>query len=138
MPIDYRRYPGDWKTRIVPAILKRSGGRCEQCGLTDGQTVYSVRVKALRKGKTVYRRLWLTIDPKLESNFVKLVKVVLTVAHLDHDEANRHVQLDRLKHWCQRCHLSYDLHMKNRRRVCGPNCQFPACEKVDFCLNWVR
>lgn len=44
------------------------------------------------------------------------VKVVLTVAHLDHDECNHAVQLDRLKALCQLCHLRYDAAEKARRR----------------------
>ena len=40
-------------------------------------------------------------------------KVVLTVAHLDHMPENN--DMDNLKHWCQRCHLTYDapLHAQN-------------------------
>lgn len=33
-------------------------------------------------------------------------KVVLTVAHLDHDPSI--TDLERMRHWCQRCHLVYD------------------------------
>lgn len=33
-------------------------------------------------------------------------KVVLTVAHLDHDPANN--DLRNLRAWCQRCHNTYD------------------------------
>ena len=33
-------------------------------------------------------------------------RVVLTVAHLDHDPSN--CELANLKAWCQRCHLTYD------------------------------
>jgi hypothetical protein len=31
---------------------------------------------------------------------------VLTAAHLDHTP--EHCDLDNLRHWCQRCHLTYD------------------------------
>ncbi|XBQ15818.1 MAG: hypothetical protein ABL308_12775 [Oceanicaulis sp.] len=33
-------------------------------------------------------------------------KVVLTIAHLDHDPANSHPS--NLRAWCQRCHNTYD------------------------------
>ena len=42
----------------------------------------------------------------------KNIKVVLTVAHLDHDADNHDVSLDRLKAMCQYCHLNYDAKMK--------------------------
>lgn len=46
----------------------------------------------------------------------KKVKVVLTIAHLDHDETNKDVKDDRLKAACQLCHLRYDAKEKYRRR----------------------
>ena len=45
------------------------------------------------------------------------VKVVLTIAHLDHDETNPNPNLDRLKALCQLCHLQYDAKEKYRRRT---------------------
>ena len=43
----------------------------------------------------------------------KLFKIVLTVAHLDHDPTNNHP--DNLRALCQKCHLNYDQeqHQKN-------------------------
>ncbi len=32
MPIDYSKYPPNWKTEIRPAILKREGNKCKFCG----------------------------------------------------------------------------------------------------------
>lgn len=49
------------------------------------------------------------------SGVVRTVKVVLTVAHLDHDETNENVSVDRLKDLCQVCHLRYDAKEKYRR-----------------------
>ncbi len=45
----------------------------------------------------------------------KKVKVVLTVAHLDHDETNESITDERLKAMCQLCHLRYDAKEKYRR-----------------------
>ncbi len=39
-------------------------------------------------------------------------KVVLTVAHLDHDPTNN--ERDNLKCWCQRCHNTYDMPMRRQ------------------------
>lgn len=37
---------------------------------------------------------------------IKIIEIVLTVAHLDHQPENCDPQ--NLKAWCQRCHLHYD------------------------------
>jgi hypothetical protein len=44
-------------------------------------------------------------------------KVILTVAHMDHDKS--HADPARLRALCQRCHLDWDLehHMANARRT---------------------
>ena len=118
MPINYRLYPPLWKKKIVPAIRARSNNACEFCGLKHGQIVYSIPVKHKRKGKTVYRNVWLPLDPMLPYNKHKQVKVILTVAHLDHDRHNHKVSLERLAHLCQRCHLKYDAkHKANKRKT---------------------
>lgn len=85
MPIDYKRYPPNWKTDIRPAILDRANNCCEHCRVEN----YSIR------------------DGK---------KIVLTIAHLDHDEENWNISHDRLAALCQRCHLRYDAKEKARRR----------------------
>lgn len=48
---------------------------------------------------------------------IKFTKIVLTIAHLDHDKENHEVSDDRLAALCQRCHLLYDMdkHVANRR-----------------------
>lgn len=55
---------------------------------------------------------------KLDKNGVakKLTKVVLTVAHLDHDEENHNISIDRLRAFCQYHHLNYDKDEKKKRR----------------------
>lgn len=82
VPIDYKLYPKDWKY-ISADVVKRAGNRCE------GSPAYpDCRAE---NGKP---------HPITES------RVVLTVAHLDHDIGNN--KWDNLKAWCQRCHLTYD------------------------------
>lgn len=130
MPINYKTYPPDWKSRIVPAVWKRAGAQCEECGLSHGQEVYSFQVARKRGTKTVYRRLWLEVDPKLATPKAKLVKVVLTVAHLDNDATNHAVELDRLKLLCQRCHLKADAQYKAMKRTCHHYCDWPKCQAL--------
>ena len=120
MPIDYSNYPDNWPYR-VERIRRRSGNRCEKCGLKNGQPAYSVPF-AIRDidGRYKNRRLWFRNmgDAHRECknpHTVKTVTVVLTVAHLDHDETNPDVKDERLQHMCQLCHLRYDAAEKYRR-----------------------
>lgn len=76
------RYPDDWK-EIVERIRKRSGNCCE------GSPAYP-NCRAANH----------------EAHPVTGSYVVLTVAHLDHMPEN--CEDDNLRHWCQRCHLTYD------------------------------
>lgn len=87
MPINYKEYPENWLTEIRPAVLKRANDCCEFCGIAN----YTIKENG--------------------------TKVVLTIAHLDHDKFNHDVDLDRLKALCQKCHLQYDLprHIANRK-----------------------
>jgi 5-methylcytosine-specific restriction endonuclease McrA len=112
MPIDYRMYPPDWKTRIVPAVLERANYECELCGFAQGQSVISSLHARRHKGKLVYHREWTATIEEATGTHKKVVKVVLTVMHLDHDRANWNVSLDRLRAACQNCHLKYDNKVK--------------------------
>ena len=97
MTIDYSRYPKDWK-QIRERILKRADNRCEclgECGLHHDRRCIEVN--------------------REEANYAN-GNIVLTIAHLDHDEENHDVKDDRLKAMCQRCHLRYDVDEKKRRR----------------------
>jgi len=89
MPIDYSKYPPDWK-EIVARIKERENHCCQFCGIEN----YSLNIS---KAGSVY-------------------KIVLTVAHLDHDETNWEVQDERLAALCQPCHLKYDAPEKAFRR----------------------
>jgi hypothetical protein len=43
MPINYSRYPKNWKTEIRPRIMKRANNTCEfdGCDFKHGETVWS-------------------------------------------------------------------------------------------------
>jgi hypothetical protein len=96
------RYPKNWK-EIVAQVAARSGGRCEctgQCGLH--RTNPGPRRCIERNGQP--------------ATWAK-GRVVLTTAHLCHDESC--ADLSHLRHMCQRCHLRYDTkhHQKNARKT---------------------
>jgi len=135
MPIDYKKYPPTWKTEIVPRILKRANNKCEFCGLENHSIITACKIWVkvdFRDSKghmtTGYRlkTFWLETESDVErfdrfsmAGYFKNVKVVLTVAHLDHDEENWDVRDDRLKALCQYCHLNYDAKEKYRRVMEG-------------------
>lgn len=120
MPIDYSRYPPGWKKVIRPRILERAGHCCEFCFLENLTMAWSVKYPDPDSSKKVTRWYpedfslrFVSIRPGIE---FKRVKVVLTIAHLDHDESNWNVQDERLKALCQLCHLKYDAAEKKKRR----------------------
>jgi 5-methylcytosine-specific restriction endonuclease McrA len=80
-------YPANWK-EISLRIRERSGGKCEFCGALNYQP-----------------------HPITGS------KVILTVAHLDHNPQN--CADENLKALCQKCHLTYDAkhHAENARKT---------------------
>lgn len=82
MPFHKERYPANWK-EISLRIRARADGKCEFCGAEN------------------YKPHPITGS-----------KVVLTVAHLDHNPQN--CADENLKSLCQRCHLRYDLEHHKR------------------------
>ena len=82
-PENRARYPKDWKV-VVGLVRERSGDACE------GSPAFPL-CRALNGVR----------HPVTGS------RVVLTTGHLDHTPEN--IGLDNLRHWCQRCHLVYDL-----------------------------
>ncbi|CAG5072922.1 hypothetical protein DYBT9623_04459 [Dyadobacter sp. CECT 9623] len=121
MPIDYSRYPPDWLKGRRPRIMARANNLCEQCGLEHGATVFSIKLTVKDDaGRYKARCIWFSsmrdaVRENTDWREVRPVKVVLTIAHLDHDEDNHEVLDDRLKALCQICHLRYDAAEKWRR-----------------------
>lgn len=112
MTFDPKQYPANWKA-IRAHILERAQGKCETCGLAD-------RCLIIRSSKDGAKYLVLRDDDifyhgdepvrlsEIADEFSgDLVRVVLTVAHLDHDRS--HNTDDNLKALCQRCHLQWDM-----------------------------
>jgi 5-methylcytosine-specific restriction endonuclease McrA len=86
MPFRKELYPTNWK-EISLRIRERAGWKCEFCGAEN------------------YKPHPITGS-----------KVVLTVAHLDHNPQN--CADENLRALCQRCHLSYDReHRKKIRQL---------------------
>lgn len=102
------RYPADWKA-IRAAIMARAGDACEctgQCGdpHADGPCAAPHMERILRDHREPAR--WSEHDPELAGLNPESTKVILTVAHVDHDERNN--DPSNLLALCQRCHLKLD------------------------------
>lgn len=108
------RYPKDWP-RIRAEIRARAGERCEQCCAPNGATIargakgtpaagtYMLEDGTVRDAVTGAD---LGRARGTEYDADRHIVVVLTVAHLDHDEQNNDPA--NLRALCQRCHLRLD------------------------------
>jgi 5-methylcytosine-specific restriction endonuclease McrA len=94
MPVDRSKYPPNWREISHDIRFRRARGKCEgspkfpNCEAEHGQP-----------------------HPETGS------KVILTVAHLDHNPSNN--TPSNLRAMCQRCHLSYDakFHARNAEKT---------------------
>jgi len=115
MPIDYKQYPPNWK-QIRARILERAGNRCEQCKVPNNELICrgragDVPVYQNDDGEVFHADTGEKLGDTYVGDFdgkVTWCRVILTIAHLDHDKENHDVSDDRLRAWCQRCHLNYD------------------------------
>ena len=109
MPVDYKKYAANWK-EIRARILDRAGHCCEGCG-----------VKNHAVGARDLRNQWHDEDSVHGMNsdygyalfggeFPAMIKIVLTIAHVDHDVTNN--ADDNLRAWCQQCHNRHDAKMR--------------------------
>ena len=126
MPCDYSKYHPNWKSEIVPRILARANNKCEWCFVENKSKLFSVKVYCRQNGKYGWRSIWFSEynDANRLRNIgteVKKITVVLTIAHLDHDEINHEVDDSRLAALCQYCHLNYDSKEKYRRATTNGN-----------------
>ncbi len=101
MPISASRaelYPADWSA-ISARIREWAGDRCEWCGAPNGATVYRDEFGQWHVESTDEATI-------LRQAGRRGVRIVLTVAHLDHDPRN--CDDANLAALCQQCHLRYD------------------------------
>lgn len=111
-PENRGRYPGDWAA-IRTRILARAGNCCERCKAPN--------LTMIARGEGRHAGAYMTDDAEVidaETGEVlgqcrmsdyavsRMVRVVLTIAHLDHTPEN--CSDDNLRALCQRCHLRYD------------------------------
>lgn len=127
MPINYKLYPFNWLD-IRKRILERDGHCCKTCKVENGIAVFrgvykgsevfqtaDGKIYSTETGEFVDQNLYAAIYPSTGDMNQKAIKIVLTVAHLNHDiKDNRDENLAAL---CQLHHLRHDKdqHKKSTR-----------------------
>lgn len=118
MPINYKEYAPNWK--LISRFIRyyRAKNQCEWCGVknhavgyrVDGKFIeYSYAMDILeRTGEDLYEGI---------DTYKKPTKIVLTVAHLDHNRDNN--SFFNLAALCQKCHLHHDRHQHAQSRKYG-------------------
>jgi hypothetical protein len=111
MPCNYKQYPPNWK-EIRARILSRANNKCEVCGVENGVTGYRLKDGSFISYAEAQGRYQYETDvPNLYSDY-REIKIVLTIAHLDHDPENWQVKDERLQALCQKHHNAYDRDMR--------------------------
>jgi hypothetical protein len=118
-PENKARYPENWH-EISLAIRARAGNRCEDCAVPNhelgGRDSRGRWYKAAPKGTNGLGLDWPVPGESSwcyrgeDWQLLRIVRIVLTVAHLDHQPEN--CAPENLKAWCQRCHNIYDAAMR--------------------------
>lgn len=111
-PENLDRYPADWPA-ISLRIKRREGWRCKWCGVPHGELGGRDAAgrwhKANPTGTDGMRLTWPREGEEAwcaGGQRLRIVRIVLTVAHLDHQPEN--CADDNLAALCQRCHNLYD------------------------------
>lgn len=110
------RYPADWP-QISRRVRDRAGDRCEFCAVPNGATIRRAVAEGMPVWRHEYDPCYLNSRSAIDGSevagsaeddcdFGKPVRVILTVAHLDHQPEN--CADDNLRALCQRCHNHLD------------------------------
>jgi len=97
-PENKKLYPKNWK-EIRRQILKRADNKCEFCGVEN----YAV---GFRNDKGEFINVCKCAWHSGMADLSKIVRIILTIAHLDHNPTNNNP--DNLRALCQKCHNNYD------------------------------
>lgn len=133
-PEKQAQYPTNWATEIRPRILARDGHCCKWCGVRNHTWGYRKADGTFVAGgetwDAAHELLWgdLLSNPEL-----KLIRIVLTVAHLE-DPNPANCSDENLAALCQRCHNFLDQPMRQTnakitRAQAHPNTDMYAAQR---------
>lgn len=128
MPMDYEKYPSNWKEISDHVRFERAAGKCEWCGVEHG-AIGARAISGEWYGEGSIHLL--NSDDCYElfgDKFPKMIKIILTTAHLGIDKPDgthgdkrdkSDCRLENLAALCQKCHLNYDRdeHIENMRET---------------------
>ena len=110
-------YPPEWRTVIRPAILERAGHCCEFCSVAN--YAYGARdLEGTWHDEDAIHHMNSDAGEMAFGEFPNMIKIVLTIAHLDHNPQNN--DYSNLRALCQKCHNRHDAAHRsaNRARTC--------------------
>jgi hypothetical protein len=128
--MDMKKYPRNWKEISRFIRFERADNKCEQCGVQNGFLKF--RSSSLANGFEIVNPKNQARIHELESRLCDLsysvTKIVLTVAHLDHEggpcdcfrrTGKKCGNAEHLLALCQACHLKLDMpkHIACARRT---------------------
>lgn len=106
MPIkDKSLYPKNWDAISRRIRFERAGGKCEECGMEHGAVGARDR-EGVWHDEPDIDSMNSSLGHHLFGVWPKIIKVVLTCAHLNHAPGDN--RDENLKALCQKCHLSHD------------------------------
>jgi hypothetical protein len=120
MPVNRKEYHPKWKLISKLVRFRRAQGRCEKCGVQEGQVGYYVDERFITA--TLPVRYYDSIVKQVGHRkavrstraryHVQLVKIKTSCAHLDHNRKNN--RFSNLAALCERCHLRHDIPERTR------------------------
>lgn len=107
-----KRYPKNWAFISADIRYNRANDRCERCGLPNGEIIQRLpnnryKIMSFEELDRIqyYVEQWGSPINRV-FKMLRISKVVLTVAHLDHNEQNN--DYSNLLALCQKCHFNHD------------------------------
>ncbi len=113
-PENKARYPPKKEWELIRAEIKeRAKNRCEFCGVENHDIGVRIECEfiSLKFGGWKPSEKW----SLKEGTFLKVIRIVCTVMHLDHQPENN--DRKNLKFGCQQCHNRYDQEHRKSNRI---------------------
>lgn len=113
-PENKDRYPDNWP-EIRQRILARAGNRCEEpgCRVKNHAVGYRDKEGVFHEIEQSIQGETDALDAQTQGH--KIIRIVLTIAHLDHTPEN--CADENLRAWCQLHHNRYDRKHRNQTRM---------------------